>query len=132
MADAVAHGSGTGNQGAANGGLARQPAYPVIIHSDHGSQFSSHDWQAFLASHNLVASMSRRGNCRDNTVEEDFFRLLKRERIRCNVYMDREEVQRDVFDYIGMFYNPKRQHGYANRLSPVEFEKQYFIQLESV
>jgi putative transposase len=46
--------------------------------------------------------------------------------------MDREEARRDVFDYIEMFYNPKRWHGYANRLSPIEFEKQYFNRLESV
>lgn len=110
----------------------RQPIQPVIIHSDQGSQFSSHDWQAFLKSHNLVASMSRRGNCHDNAVAESFFQLLKREHIRRKTYMDREEARRDVFDYIEMFYNPKRRHGYANRLSPVEFERQYFNRLESV
>ena len=110
----------------------RQPIQPVIIHSDQGSQFSSHDLQAFLKSHNLVASMSRRGNCHDNAVAESFFQLLKREHIRRKTYMDREEARRDVFDYIEMFYNPKRRHGYANRLSPVEFERQYFNRLESV
>lgn len=47
-----------------------------------GSQFSSHDWQAFLKSYSLVASMSRRGNCHDNAVAESFFQLLKRERIK--------------------------------------------------
>jgi putative transposase len=61
-----------------------------------------------------------------------FFQLLKREGIRRKIYMDREEARRDVFDYIEMFYNPKRRHGYANRLSPVEFEKQYFNRLESI
>jgi len=40
--------------------------------------------------------------------------------------MDREVARRYVFDYIEMSYNPKRRHGYANRLSPLEFEKQYF------
>ncbi|MCX7216607.1 MAG: IS3 family transposase, partial [Burkholderiales bacterium] len=38
----------------------------------------------------------------------------------------------DVFDYIEMFYNPKRRHGVSNRLSPVEYEKQYFERLASV
>jgi transposase InsO family protein len=38
----------------------------------------------------------------------------------------------DVFDYIEMFYNPKRRHGFNNQLSPVEFEKRYFQSLESV
>jgi putative transposase len=110
----------------------RHPISPVIVHSDQGSQYSSHDWQAFLKAHNLVASMSRRGNCYDNAVAESFFQLLKRERIRRKTYLDREEARRDVFDYIEMFYNPKRRHGHANDVSPVEFENQYFNRLQSV
>ena len=43
------------------------------MHSDHGSQFSSYDWQDFLKAHNLVGSMNRRGNCHDNAVAESFF-----------------------------------------------------------
>jgi len=109
----------------------RQPGQEVIIHSDQGSQFSSHDWQSFLKTHHLVASMSRRGNCHDNAVAESFFQLLKRERIRRKNYRDREEARRDVFDYIEMFYNPKRRHSYADGLSPVQFEQRYFNRLES-
>ena len=110
----------------------RQPKREVIVHSDQGSQFSSHDWQSFLKTHNLIHSMSRRGNCHDNAVAESFFQLLKRERIRRRIYTDREEARRDVFDYIEMFYNPKRRHSYADGLSPVQFEQQYFNRLESV
>jgi putative transposase len=110
----------------------RQPKAVVTIHSDQGSQFSSHEWQSFLKAHNLVASMSRRGNCYDNAVAESFFQLLKRERVRRKIYIDREEARRDIFDYIELFYNPKRRHGYTDDLSPVEFEKQYFNRLESV
>ena len=62
--------------------------------------------------HNLQASMSRRGNCHDNAVAESFFQLLKRERIRRRIYTTREEARQDVFDYIEMFYNLKRRHGY--------------------
>lgn len=65
-------------------------------------------------------------------VAESFFQLLKRERIRRRIYADREQARQDVFDYIEMFYNPTRRHGYNNSLSPVEFEKQYFNRLESV
>jgi putative transposase len=110
----------------------RSPKAPVIVHSDQGCQYSSHDWQAFLKAHGLLASMSRRGNCYDNAVAESFFQLLKRERIRRKTYLDREEARRDVFNYIEMFYNPKRRHGYANDVSPVEFENQYFNRLQSV
>lgn len=76
--------------------------------------------------------MSRRGNCHDNAVVESFFQLLKRERIRRRVYATRDEARQDVFDYIEMFYNPKRRHSFNNDLSPVEYEKQYFQQLSSV
>ena len=44
----------------------RRPEREVLVHSDQGSQFSSHGWQAFLRAHNLKPSMSRRGNCHDN------------------------------------------------------------------
>jgi putative transposase len=110
----------------------RKPEHEVIVHSDQGSQFSSYDWQDFLKAHHLVGSMSRRGNCHDNAVAESFFQLLKRERIRRKTYATREEARSDIFDYIEMFYNPKRRHGYNNRLSPVEYEKQYFLRLGSV
>lgn len=110
----------------------RNPSSPVIVHSDQGSQYSSHDWQAFLKANNLEASMSRRGNCYDNAVAESFFQLLKRERIRRKIYIDRDEARRDVFNYIEMFYNPKRRHSYAGNVSPVEFENQYFNRLQSV
>ncbi|OKR00145.1 IS3 family transposase, partial [Pseudomonas aeruginosa] len=110
----------------------RKPKQEVMIHSDQGSQFSSSDWQSFLKANNLISSMSRRGNCHDNAVAESFFQLLKRERIRRKTYGTREEARSDVFDYIEMFYNPKRRHSSAMQLSPVEFEKRYFQSLESV
>ncbi|MFC5386469.1 IS3 family transposase [Aquamicrobium segne] len=102
----------------------RKPKSKVLVHSDQGSQFTSMDWAAFLKHHNLEHSMSRRGNCHDNAVAESFFNLLKRERIRRRTYRTREEARRDVFDYIEMFYNPKRKHVRNGMLSPVEFERQ--------
>jgi putative transposase len=110
----------------------RQPKQTVMVHSDQGSQFSSYDWRDFLKAHNLEQSMSRRGNCHDNAVAESFFQLLKRERIRRRIYATRNEARQDIFDYIEMFYNPKRRHSFSNDLSPVEYEKQYFKRLSSV
>ncbi|WP_338213697.1 IS3 family transposase [Halopseudomonas aestusnigri] len=110
----------------------RKPKQEVMIHSDQGSQFSSGDWQSFLKANNLLGSMSRRGNCHDNAVAESFFQLLKRERIRRKIYSTRQDARADVFDYIEMFYNPKRRHGFNNQLSPVEFERQHLLSLESV
>lgn len=60
----------------------RNPEKQVLVHSDQGSQYTSHEWQSFLKSHGLEGSMSRRGNCHDNAVAESFFQLLKRERIK--------------------------------------------------
>ncbi|POB00731.1 IS3 family transposase [Halopseudomonas oceani] len=110
----------------------RKPKQEVMIHSDQGSQFSSGDWQSFLRANNLLGSMSRRGNCHDNAVAESFFQLLKRERVRRKIYSTRQDARADVFDYIEMFYNSKRRHGFNNQLSPVEFEKQHLLSLESV
>lgn len=56
-----------------------------------------------------------------------FFNLLKRERIPRKVYCSRDEARQDVFDYIEMFYNPKRKLVRPGMLSPVEFEKQQKI-----
>jgi putative transposase len=93
----------------------RKPKDKVLIHSDQGSQFTSMDLASFLRHHNLVHSMSRSGNCHDNAVAESFFNLLKRERIRRRVYRSRYEARQDGFDYIEMFYNPKRKHAMPNR-----------------
>ena len=76
--------------------------------------------------------MSRRGNCHNNAVAESFFQHLKRERVKRRIYTTREDASSDVFDYIGIFYNVKRRHGFNNQLSPVEFEKRYSISLQGV
>ena len=81
---------------------------------------------------NLQTSMSRRGNCHDNAVAESFFQLLKRERIKRHIYSTRDDARGDVVDYIEMFYNSKRRHGFNEMLSPVEYEKRFTERLVSV
>ena len=110
----------------------RKPKNRVLVHSDQGSQFTSRDWASFLRAHNLEHSMSRRGNCHDNAVAESFFNLLKRERVRRKTYRTRAEARQDVFDYIEMFYNPKRKHTTNGMLSPVEYERQRSTRTEGV
>ncbi|HET9395205.1 MAG TPA: IS3 family transposase, partial [Nitrospiraceae bacterium] len=87
----------------------RKPEPGLLLHSDQGSQFTSEDWQSFLKAHGIVCSMSRRGNCHDNAAMESFFQLLKRERIKRRIYNTHADARGDVFDYIEMFYNPKRR-----------------------
>ena len=101
----------------------RNPKNKVLIHSDQGSQYTSHEWQTFLKHHNLESSMSRRGNCHDNAVAESFFQLLKRERIKKKIYASRTEARSDIFEYIEMFYNTKRRHGSNGQRSPLDYEK---------
>jgi Transposase and inactivated derivatives len=101
----------------------RNPKNKVLIHSDQGSQYTSHEWQTFLKHHNLESSMSRRGNCHDNAVAESFFQLLKRERIKKKIYATRTEARSDIFEYIEMFYNSKRRHGSNGQRSPLDYEK---------
>ena len=64
----------------------------VICHSDRGSQYCSHDYQATLKKYGLVCSMSRKGNCWDNAVAESFFHTLKTELIYMEKYATRKEA----------------------------------------
>ena len=109
----------------------RKPDSWVTVHSDQGSQDTSHSWLCFLKANNLQASVSRRGNCHDNAVAKSFFQLLKRERIKRQLYLTRDDARRDVVDYVEMFYNNRRRHGFNEMLSPVEYEKRFTEQLVS-
>lgn len=109
-----------------------RPKGAVTVHTDQGSQYTSHDWQDFLSDHNLRASMSRRGNCHDNAVAESFFQLLKRERIKRHIYATRRDARTDIVDYNEMFYNKKRRHGFNDLLSRVEHEEKFNERLVSV
>jgi len=110
----------------------RKPKHRVVVHSDQGSQFTGHEWTAFLNKHNLEMSMSRKGNCYDNAVAESFFQLLKRERIRRKTYATRKVARDDIFDYIEFFYNLRRKHGKNGLLSPIDFEKQQLWKTQCV
>lgn len=109
----------------------RRPQAKVLVHSDQGIQYTSTDWRSFLKEHNLEASMSRKGNCHDNAVAESFFSLLKKDRVKRRIYKTRDEARAEIFDYIECFYNPKRNHGTNGGVSPNEFEKRYFQELET-
>jgi putative transposase len=101
----------------------RSPNNEVIIHSDQGSQFSSDEWNRFCSEHNLMTSMSRRGNCYDNAAVESFFSSLKKEKIRRHIFSTREKAKAELFDYIEVFYNRARRHQHLGNISPVAFEQ---------
>lgn len=72
---------------------------------------------------NMESSMSRRANCLDNAVPESFINNLKKELIRRKKYKSREQTWADVFNYIEMFYIPKRRHTSNGRVAPTVYEQ---------
>jgi putative transposase len=63
----------------------------LIHHSDRGSQYASHTFQARLKSYGMTCSMSRKGNCCDNATSESFFNSLKNERVHGTGYRTHAE-----------------------------------------
>lgn len=94
----------------------------VIIHSDRGSQYCSKRYRRLLETHQLIGSMSRRGNCWDNAICESFFHSLKVELIHECIYKSREEAKKSIFEYIEIYYNKKRLHSSLDYKAPFTFE----------
>lgn len=80
----------------------------------------------------LVPSMSRRGNCHDNAVAESFFATFKKRVTRKNISSIRDEAKTEIFNFIEMFYNPRKRHSYTGGRSPVKFEEAYFLEQQTV
>jgi len=101
----------------------RNPSRGLLLHSDRGSQYASYCYQVLLKRNGILCSMSRKGNCWDNAVMESFYRTLKVELIYQKKYETRIEAQRDIFEYIEIFYNRERLHSFLGYNSPEEYEK---------
>lgn len=94
----------------------------VIVHSDRGSQYCSTVFQQLLAKHELLCSMSKRGDCYDNACAESFFHSLKIELTYGRRYGTREQARHEVFEYIEAYYNRIRRHSALGHVSPAAFE----------
>ena len=81
----------------------------LVFHSDRGYQYSSKGYQQLLEENGITGSMSRPGCPYDNACVESFFASLKKEKIYRRRYGTMEEVKKDIFWYIEMFYNRKRR-----------------------
>lgn len=101
----------------------RQPAPGLIHHSDQGSQFVSLAFGQAAAKPGVARSMGSRGDCYDNAVAETFFATLKKELVHRRSWPDREQLRREVFDYIEIFYNQTRRHSTLGMLSPAAYEQ---------
>jgi transposase InsO family protein len=105
----------------------RKPSSILLLHSDWGSQYASYCYQVLLKRYGILCSMSRKGNCWDNAVMESFYRTLKVELIYLKKYETRIEAQRDIFEYIEIFYNRERLHSSIGYNSPEEYEKMIMV-----
>jgi transposase InsO family protein len=96
----------------------------VIHHSDRGVQYACQDYRQQLKVAGLVASMSRKGNCYDNAAMEAFWSTLKREAMAQSASWSKNQVRRELFEYIEATYNRSRLHSSLGYQSPVDFENQ--------
>jgi putative transposase len=104
---------------------ARHPAPGLTHHSDRGSQYCSHEYQALLRGHGMRASMSRKGHCYDNAPVESFFGTLKTELVHHRRYQTRAEAAREIREYIDLFYNRQRRQARPGYLSPAAYTQQF-------
>ena len=97
----------------------------VILHSDQGWQYQMVAYRRILAEHGIIQSMSRKGNCLDNTAMESFFGRLKTECFYGREFNSREEIVDAVRDYLD-YYNHRRIQLKLKGLSPIQYRKQSF------
>ena len=93
----------------------------LIFHSDRGVQYANKKFANTLESYKVKRSMSRKGNCWDNAVAESFFKSLKSELIYGNKLLSRKEMEKEVFEYIELWYNKMRRHSSLNYLTIQEY-----------
>jgi putative transposase len=102
--------------------LRRQPNNATIVHSDHGSQYTSWAFGQRLRNAGLLASMGTVGDCYDNAMMESFWGTMQLELLDKNQWKTREELANSIFEWIECWYNPKRRHSSIGMHSPVTFE----------
>lgn len=103
--------------------LRKRPVNPnkLIFHSDRGVQYACEEFRALLEKNQIVQSMSRKGNCWDNAVAENFFKIIKSELIYQLPVLNSGQTQIEIFEFIEIWYNKKRKHSYLNYLTPEKF-----------
>ncbi|HDY6049895.1 TPA: IS3 family transposase, partial [Pseudomonas aeruginosa] len=95
----------------------------VLFHSDQGSQYASRLFRQRLWRYRMQQSMSRRGNCWDNSAMERLFRSLKSEWVPSTGYLTAQEAQRDISHYLMHRYNWIRPHQFNDGLPPAVAEE---------
>lgn len=92
----------------------------MIMHSDQGWHYQHIAYQNSLKGHGIIQSMSRKGNCLDNSMMENFFGLMKSELLYVNKYETMQAFKNDLIEYI-MYYNNDRIKLRLNGMSPIQY-----------
>jgi putative transposase len=105
--------------------LGKRPVNPneLIFHSDRGVQYACEEFRALLQKHQIIQSMSRKGNCWDNAVAENFFKIIKSELIYQLPILNIGQTKIEIFEFIEIWYNKKRKHSHLKNLTPEQFEE---------
>jgi transposase InsO family protein len=101
----------------------RSPKPGTVIHSDHGSQFTSWEFSERVRQAGLMPSMGTVGDAYDNALIESFWARLQTELLNRKKWKTRIELSTALFDYLEIFHNRNRRHSALGMLTPIEFEK---------
>jgi transposase InsO family protein len=102
----------------------QRPAPGLIFHSDRGSQYAATKVRELIKKHQVVQSMSKKGDCFDNAVAESFFATLKTECVYQQVLYSRDQAISEIFEYIEIYYNRQRIHSTNNFQTPISLNSQ--------
>jgi putative transposase len=103
----------------------KKPNPGLLHHSDRGSQYASGEYRQHLKIMKMEQSMSRKGNCWDNSPTERVFRSLKYEQLNHERFMTKEAAKLSVIDYFA-YYNGRRSHSTLGYKTPLEFEWEFY------
>jgi transposase InsO family protein len=110
------------NDALAKAGATRQTSAKTVIHSDHGSQYTSWAFTENVRRLGLVSSMGTVGDCFDNAPMESFWGSMQVELLNRHPWRTNLELAIAIADYIEHFYNSSRRHSSLGYLTPNEFE----------
>lgn len=97
----------------------------LILHSDQGWQYQMKQYQRLLKDKGIIQSMSRKGNCLDNAIIENFFGILKSELFYLRKYTSIKELETDIKEYI-RYYNNDRIKLNLKGMSPIKYRAHYY------
>lgn len=97
----------------------------LILHSDQGWQYQMKQYQHLLKQKGITQSMSRKGNCLDNAIIENFFGILKSELFYLKKYNSIIQLKQEIQEYI-YYYNNQRIKSKLNKMSPIKYRTHYY------